>query len=202
MLVAQQAFSAAPSTRVRSCSTMSTVLLQILSQSDERRTQAGPVGCKDASWQLYEHSGHPCHPVVCGLQSDWSNFEGRVRKTHELRKEGVGAAEMLVAAMRGRMMVVVMRGWVGRRAGRIVVSIQVVQRKVLSVGASTQSEMVVMVEVNGSACVGVVFVGQSSRSPPLAHHHATKLACPDLGQGYGTAPSGRGQVNQLRLLGL
>ncbi len=163
MLMAQQAFSATPGARMRSCSSVSTVLLQILPQSDKRRTQAGPVGSKDASWQLYEHGGHPCHPIICGLQSDWPNFEGRVRKAHELGQEGVGAAEMLVAAVWGRMMVMVMRGRVCRRAGSVVVSVQVVQGKVLPVVASTQSEMVVV--MSDSACAGVVFVGQSSGRP-------------------------------------
>ncbi len=97
-------------------------------------------------------------------------------------------------------MVMVMRGRVCRRAGSVVVSVQVVQGKVLPVVASTQSEMVVV--MSDSACAGVVFVGQSSGSSLLAHHHATELACPDVGEGHSAAPSSRGQVNQLQLLWL
>lgn len=88
------------------------------------------------------------------------------------------------------MVVVVMHGRVGRRARCVVVSVQVVQGKVLPVVASAQSEMVMV--VSDGACAGVMFVGQSPGSSPLAHHHATKLACADVGQGHSAAPSSRG----------
>lgn len=84
---------------------MATVFLQVLAQCNQCRAQTGTIWSQDTPRQLKEHSGHPSHAVICGLQGDGPHFERGVRKAHELREEGVGAAEVLIATVGGGMMV-------------------------------------------------------------------------------------------------
>lgn len=126
------------------------VLLQVLPEGDQGRAQAGTVGGQDAPRQLDEDGGHPGHAVIRGLQGDGSHLEGGVGEPHELGEEGVGAAEVLVATVRGR---VVMVG--GRRpcgGASIVMGVEVVQGQVLpAVTPSAQGEVVMVVVVDGGA---------------------------------------------------
>lgn len=118
------------------------VFLQVLTQSDECGTQTGTIRSQDAPRQLEEDGGHARHAVVGGLQRDGPHLEGGVGEAHELREEGVGAAEVLVAAVRGRVVMVGRRG--ARSGAGVVVGVQVVQGQVLATGApSTQGEVVV-----------------------------------------------------------
>lgn len=100
---------------------MTAVLLKVLAQGDEGGAEAGAVGRQDTPRQLDEYRGHPGHAVVRGLQGDGPHLECGVGEAHELGEEGVGAAEVLVASVGGR--VVVVGGWVAGGGGGVVVGV-------------------------------------------------------------------------------
>ncbi|TNN89229.1 hypothetical protein EYF80_000517 [Liparis tanakae] len=152
---------------------MATVFLQVLTQSNQSGAQTGAVWRQDTPGELEEDSGHPSHAVV-----------GGIRKAHELREEGVGAAKVLIATVRGRVVVVGGRG--ARSGAGIVVGVQVVQRQVLAtVAPSAQGEVV---GVGCGSRARVMFVGDGPRPAPLAHHHSSQLARAGMSKRYSATP--------------
>lgn len=108
---------------------------------------------------------------------------------------------MLIAAVRGRVVVVV-RGLGAGCGASVVVGVQVVQRQVLAT-ASAQGEVVMVVGRRSGGWV--VFVGDGSGSAPLTHHHPSQLARAAVRQRHTAAadPAAcRRQVDELRLFRL
>ena len=119
---------------------------------------------------------------------------------------------MLVAAVRGRVVVVVVgaRGAAGGGRAGVVVGVEVVQGQVLpAVAPRAQVEVVVVVVVvvvRRGPRARLVLVGDAAGPAALAHHHRAQLPAAGVGQGHGAAPAAapahRRQVDELRLLGL
>lgn len=170
---------------------MATVLLQVLTQGNQRRAQTSAVWSQDPPRQLEQDSGHTSHAIICGLQGDGPNFKGWIREAHELREERVGAAKVLVATVRGR--VVMVWGLGASCAAGIVVGVQVVQRQMLAaVAPSTHSKVVV---VGCGSGTWVVFVDWSCPDP-LGYHHSPYPGCTGMTQCYSAACSW-GEVDEL-----
>lgn len=85
----QEALTPGARPRVRPSVAVTTVLLQVLAQGDQRRAQASTVWSQDAAGQLDEDGGHAGHAVIRGLQGDGPHLEGGVGEAHQLRKEGI-----------------------------------------------------------------------------------------------------------------
>ena len=152
----------------------------------------------------------PAMPSSVGSRVMGPHLEGGVGEAHELGEEGVRAAEVLVATVRGRVVVVVGgRGATSGAGAGVVVGVEVVQGQVLpAVAPAAQVEVVVMVVVvvvRRGPGARLVLVRDGASPATLADHHGAQLAGAGVGQGHSAAPPSpahRRQVDELRLLGL